>query len=151
MSYRYLYTTLLALTVVFLTNSQLYAQVSDNGYPLEHIVDKPLETDNLISAFRQLGLTIDRFSYEIPVPHRLKLTLDFYNNGEFDATGFNPSALSMNIGKNEFSTFLIRRDDFMVVTVRNETASTSVGKNPIKGIASECMESVCFIKSRFRK
>ena len=134
MSYRcFLYAVAFVSYVTFC--HQLSAQETDEAFPLSHIVDAPLKDNDVLGAFSQLGLTLERFKYDLPVPHRMRFSLDQYRAGNFD-TSSQGGSLIMGLGAHEINLFLIRKDEFLHFSAKSKNSSSSVGKCSLKGYSA---------------
>lgn len=130
MSYRFLLLTVFFVTEVSF-DQLLSAQETGESFPLTHVVDAPLKERDVVGAFSQLGLTLERFKYNLPVPHRLRVSLDHYRGGNLD-TSSQGGSLLMRSGENEISLFLIDKDEFLNFSVQSKNSSSSVGKCSLK-------------------
>jgi len=133
-SYRYLLFTVFFVTDVSFCH-WLSAQETGKAFPLTHIVDAPLQDRDVIGAFNQLGLTLERFKYDLPVPHRLRVSLDHYRAGNLDTSSQGGSFL-MGLGENEISLFMIDKDGFLKISVQSKNNSSSVGRFSLKGYSA---------------
>lgn len=106
----------------------LEAQETTKTYPLTHIVDDPLSSENITQAFGQLGLVIDRYKYEFPQRHRLSSSLAIYKEGKLTISPRGGS-IFLKGGENHFSLFMIRNDTELRFSIQSETSASSVGSS----------------------
>ena len=134
MSYRYPLITVFVMSLV-IHCLQLRAQETSEGFPFDHIVNAPLKDKDVLKAFDRLGLSLERFKYVIPVPHKLRISLDYYSRGTLD-TSTKGGSLLMRLGENEIRMFLKHGDADVSISVQNDNASSSVGRFSIKGYSA---------------
>lgn len=124
MFYRGFFSTVMIVSLI----GCLEAQETTKTYPLTHIVDDPLSSENIIQAFGQLGLVIDRYKYEFPQRHRLSSSLAIYKEGKL-ARSPGGGSIFLKGGESYFSLFMIRNDAEFRFKIQGETSASSVGSN----------------------
>jgi len=71
---------------------------------------EPLAADELKAAFSELGLTIERFTYEVPFAHQLHFTVQIFVDGKAKDMGEGGTGMSFNPGKQRLM-LIVHPDD----------------------------------------
>lgn len=106
-----------------------------SGYEFRPVdASAPLTQDELRAAFSELGVTIARFTYEVPYTHRLNFTFQKYVDGKPENIGGGGVAIDFHPGRHSLMLLVRREADTLSYTISRDGDSVLTSSyGPIRG------------------